>query len=89
MVTWAFMECNNIFSSRPDGWTDYMGAIFEYLHQNNVTKENILDCMKEIPFVKGEFPNSSIHHSFSKIGVQMYDCNLFINTHDKVLIFCF
>ena len=40
---------------RPDGWTDYMGAIFQYLHQNNVTQEQILDCMKEIPFVKGKF----------------------------------
>ncbi len=35
------------------GWTEYMGAIFTYLHQNGTTEEDIVNCMKEIPFIKG------------------------------------
>ena len=36
-----------------DGWTDYMGSIFQYLHENGTTPEDILQCMTEIKFTEG------------------------------------
>ena len=35
------------------GWNDFMGAIFKYLHNEKVTQNQMLDCMKEIPFIDG------------------------------------
>lgn len=35
------------------GWTNYMGAIFKFLHQNGTRKSEILDCMREIRLTKG------------------------------------
>ena len=39
------------FSTR--GWTDYMGAIFEYLHGNGVTEADMKRCIEEIPLTDG------------------------------------
>ncbi|XP_005104823.1 pyridoxal phosphate phosphatase PHOSPHO2 [Aplysia californica] len=36
-----------------DGWTNYMGEIFKYLHRNGSTPENILNCMSEISLTEG------------------------------------
>ena len=35
------------------GWTLYMREIFRYLHMNNVTPNQILECMSEIKFSPG------------------------------------
>ena len=35
-----------------NGWTEFMGAIFAYLHENGTSKDDMMNCMKEIPFVK-------------------------------------
>lgn len=35
------------------GWTEYMGAIFKYLHQNKVSATQIQDCVRELQFVEG------------------------------------
>jgi pyridoxal phosphate phosphatase PHOSPHO2 len=35
------------------GWTKYMAAIFEYLHANGTTSEEILNCMAELEFTAG------------------------------------
>jgi len=35
------------------GWTHYMRGIFQYLHENNVTPQQILECMSEIKFSPG------------------------------------
>ncbi|ELU18039.1 hypothetical protein CAPTEDRAFT_111093 [Capitella teleta] len=35
------------------GWTEYMAAIFEYLHDNGTTPAQILACMTEIGFTSG------------------------------------
>ncbi len=40
-------------SFRPDGWTEYMDAIFEYLHENKITQKDFFDCLREIPLVNG------------------------------------
>ncbi|XP_014790638.1 pyridoxal phosphate phosphatase PHOSPHO2 [Octopus bimaculoides] len=34
-------------------WVYYMGAIFEHMHQQDITPTQILNCMNEIPFVNG------------------------------------
>ena len=34
-------------------WTNYMGEIFKYLHDNGVSRDQILGCMEEIPLVDG------------------------------------
>jgi len=44
-------EISQLYSNR--GWTEYMGAIFQYLHDNNTTSKDIHDCMLEIPLVQG------------------------------------
>ena len=36
-----------------DGWTDYMAAIFQHLHQSGVTAGDIEQCMNEIQLVEG------------------------------------
>ncbi|ESP04317.1 hypothetical protein LOTGIDRAFT_136443 [Lottia gigantea] len=36
-----------------DGWTEYMGTIFEYLHENGVQEENIKQNMAEIKLTEG------------------------------------
>ena len=36
-----------------EGWTEYMAAIFRYLHEVGVKRDEILDCMTEIPLTKG------------------------------------
>lgn len=35
------------------GWTDYMGAIFEYLHSKGVTEADLKSCIEEIPLTEG------------------------------------
>ena len=35
------------------GWNDYMREVFRYLHSCNVTKEQLLSCVAEIPLVEG------------------------------------
>ena len=35
------------------GWTDYMGAIFKYLHGNGVTEADLKSCIEEIPLTEG------------------------------------
>lgn len=44
-------EIKALYTDR--GWTEYMGAIFEYLHANGTTKEQMLNCIREIQFVDG------------------------------------
>jgi pyridoxal phosphate phosphatase PHOSPHO2 len=36
-----------------NGWTNYMAAIFKYLHANGTTSSQLLDCVAEIPLVNG------------------------------------
>ncbi|KAL3831736.1 hypothetical protein ACJMK2_023452 [Sinanodonta woodiana] len=36
-----------------NGWTNYMGAIFEYLHKNGTTKDDFAKCINDIPFTSG------------------------------------
>ncbi|XP_071515740.1 pyridoxal phosphate phosphatase PHOSPHO2-like isoform X2 [Panulirus ornatus] len=38
---------------RKDGWTQYMGEVFKFLHRNGIKKEAILDCLKEIKLTEG------------------------------------
>ncbi|KAL5006524.1 hypothetical protein ScPMuIL_015330 [Solemya velum] len=40
-----------LFSNK--GWTEYMGAIFKYLHSNGTTPSEIEACMHEIPLTDG------------------------------------
>lgn len=35
------------------GWTKYMDAVFEYLHDNGVTASQLLSCVAEIPLIDG------------------------------------
>lgn len=35
------------------GWTDYMGAIFEYLYGNGVTEADLKSCIEELPLCDG------------------------------------
>lgn len=35
------------------GWTDYMGAIFKYLHSHGVTETGLKSCIEEIPLTDG------------------------------------
>jgi len=44
-------EIKNMYSEK--GWTHYMRGIFGYLHEHNVTPQQILECMSEIKFSPG------------------------------------
>jgi len=37
----------------PDGWTEWMGTIFRYLHQHGTTPQHMLANMAQIPWVAG------------------------------------
>jgi len=44
-------ELRGLYSSQ--GWTQFMGAVFELLHQNNVTQVDILALMSSLEFTDG------------------------------------
>ncbi|KAK7791096.1 hypothetical protein R5R35_000515 [Gryllus longicercus] len=44
-------EISDLYSS--DGWTVYMGKIFELLHQNGITREEIQTTIRDIPITPG------------------------------------
>lgn len=44
-------DVNNLYKS--DGWTSYMGKIFELLHENGVTREKIHSAICNIPVTPG------------------------------------
>jgi len=35
------------------GWIDYQREVFQYLHSCHVTKEQLLSCVAEIPWIEG------------------------------------
>ncbi|KAK2146398.1 hypothetical protein LSH36_611g03012 [Paralvinella palmiformis] len=49
------------------GWTEYMAAIFKYLHENQTTSIDIEQCMLEIPFVDG------MKELFSYLDCDLFD----------------
>ncbi|KAG7163230.1 probable phosphatase phospho2 [Homarus americanus] len=38
---------------RKDGWTQYMGEVFKFLHRNGITEENMRSCLNEIHLTDG------------------------------------
>lgn len=44
-------DISALFSNK--GWTEYMGAIFKYLHSNGTTPSEVEACMHEIPLTDG------------------------------------
>lgn len=44
-------DIKNLYSS--NGWTEYMAAIFSYVHKAGTKQENIEECMKKIKLVPG------------------------------------
>lgn len=44
-------EIKDKYSDR--GWTDYMGAIFEYLHINGITEADLKNNIEELPLTDG------------------------------------
>ena len=58
-----------------------MAAIFQYLHENKVTSEDIINCMNEIEFVNG------MPELFDHISHGSYD-NIIISDSNSVFIDC-
>ncbi|XP_041365323.1 pyridoxal phosphate phosphatase PHOSPHO2-like isoform X2 [Gigantopelta aegis] len=38
---------------RHDGWVEYMGEIFQFLHRHGITAKSVEDCMHQIPLTTG------------------------------------
>ncbi|GIY46431.1 hypothetical protein CDAR_585911 [Caerostris darwini] len=45
-------EIDNL-SKVSKGWTAYMRELFKFLHKNNVTKEDYIQCLSQLPMIPG------------------------------------
>ena len=58
-----------------NGWTEYMGAIFRYLYETGISPNQMLNCMKEIPLVKGMDNLFSLLQGDAYEGIIISDSN--------------
>ena len=64
-----------------EGWTEYMAAIFKFLHGIGITKDEILACMNEIPLTEG------MDKLFELLSSDVYDV-IIISDSNSVFIEC-